>query len=172
MEDFTVGCTLDSPGRIALSSRTFSSISSGNQSGPDFSFLRAAGTIYKVYQSSGLVTISTISPYLSLSRFGPHFPLSLDGSFSSTPTSTPPSFFLLLPSIPRASALCLTRSLPTLLRFSTSLKVLSSRNYESLYTTSLLDYFLLELSTGKGPTGRTVECKCKSKLEGRRATLG
>lgn len=40
---------------------------------------------------------------------------------------------------------------PVLLRFSTSLKAPSSRNYESLYTTvGSLHYFLLELSTGKG----------------------
>lgn len=132
-----VGRILGSSGRIAISPRTFS-ISSGNQSGPESLFLRLSllslslfslkQGLYKVYQSSGLVTISTISPYLLLSRSDPHFPLS--------PVALPPTHVALHPfSFPPLS---LTHSpvFPALLRFSTSLKVPSSRNYESLYTRS------------------------------------
>lgn len=94
-----VGRIFDLPGRIAISSRTFG-ISSGNQSGPDLSFL-CSGDYNKVYQSGGLVTISTISPYLPLSRSDPHFPLSLDGYFSSAlfPFSSLPPLILVFLSV-------------------------------------------------------------------------
>lgn len=77
--------------------------------------------------------------YISISkrRFGHRFNRS----------SLPPSFF-------SGSFTALSLS-PVLLRFSTSLKVPSSRNYESLYTMRSLHYFLLELSTGKGSVERS-----------------
>jgi len=174
LEIFMVGRIFDLPGRIAISSRTLS-ISSGNQSGPDLSFLWSRDYIkyikaavwtrfqpfLRICPRLALTLISlflsmALSPACSSLSPSPRFSISLSLSLSFSPSP-----FFPFPS-----------SFPTLLRFSTSLKVPSSRNYESLYTTGSLDYFLLELSTGKGPTGRTVECKCKSKLEGCRATLG
>lgn len=161
-----VGRILDLPGRIAISSRTFS-ISSGNQSGPDLSFLRSRDYIKYIKAAvwSRFQPFLRICPCLALTLIS----LFLSMALSPVPLFSSPDF----PSLSRSfSPVSFPPSRPTLLRFSTSLKAPSSRNYESLYTTGSLDYFLLELSTGKGPTGRTVECKCKSKLEGCRATLG
>lgn len=155
-----VGRILDLPGRIAI---TFS-ISSSNQSGPDLSFLWSRDYIKYIKAA----VWSRFQPFL---RICPCLALTLISLFLSMALSPARSSLSPLPRFPISFSLS-PPSFPTLLRFSTSLKAPSSRNYESLYTTGSLDYFLLELSTGKGPTGRTVECKCKSKLEGCRATLG
>lgn len=95
--------------------------------------------------------------YISISkqcvghRYDDHFCHSL-------PSSGPLHFSLFYALSPLAPSSLFLASLSlssTLLRFSASLRAPSSRNYESLYTAGSPDYFLLELSAGKGPAGRS-----------------
>lgn len=79
MEIFVVGRILDLPGRIAISSRTFS-ISSGNQSGPDLSFLWS-GDYIKYIKAA---VWSRFQPFL---RICPCLALTLISLFLSTAPS-------------------------------------------------------------------------------------
>lgn len=96
MEIFMVGRILDLPGRIAISSRTFS-ISSGNQSDPDLSFLWSRDYIKYIKAAvwSRFQPFLRICPCLALTLISLFLSMALSPARSSLPhlfLSFPPSF--------------------------------------------------------------------------------